>query len=330
MRRYRLIPIVASFLLIVGCNTQQGTDPVSVETEEMFLAALSGSEQPHGRFLPGDRGLLSALELTETQQTQIKSIMQEHWKQRRPLRGAAGERPSREQMEAQRQQHREALREQIHAVLTPAQQEKLAQFEAQLQRGEVPQALIDAHIARLAAEVQLSDEQVAKLKALDSWQQHLLARPGFGKRDQDRQQVRETARKHAEQVEAILTPEQQAKLQSLRNQRREQMKSRLQEHRGEWQERRLEHLSEALALTAEQREQIAGILADVEFPARGPHAERPGREQRQERMQAMQQKMQEVDARIKALLTPEQQAKFDELKQEHRQKMQHRRFGRGE
>jgi len=75
--------------------------------------------------------------------------------------------------------------------------------------------------------------------------------------------------------------------------------------RGQAMEQRLQQLDQKLQLTAEQKEKIKAILAKEAAPAKGAGAKKD----RQPLAAA-----QKVQDEIRAILTPEQQTKFDAMK----------------
>ena len=95
-----------------------------------FLAVLSGvaMAQPSEQLNRMDRmGIL--LDLDDYQKTEVQRILQEQRESMRAAREAmrdSGERPSREERVARRQQAREAVMTQMQSVLTP---EQITKFE---------------------------------------------------------------------------------------------------------------------------------------------------------------------------------------------------------
>ena len=90
------------------------------------------------------------------------------------------------------------------------------------------------------------------------------------------------------------------------------------------EERRMQHLTERLNLTAEQQEQIRPILEDETAKVNGLRAdENLSRVQRRAKQQEIRDQMYD---RINAVLTPEQQKRHDEL----RKQAQKRRIDRPE
>ena len=92
-------------------------------------------------------------------------------------------------------------------------------------------------------------------------------------------------------------------------------------HRGHSVEQRVDRLEKALSLTAEQKAEITKIYSqEMEAMSKDrPANVEPGKEPDQAAMKAHHEKMQAqreaTDAKIAALLTPEQATKFAELKQ---------------
>ena len=156
-------------LTVIGCS-DNSTDPVS---SDATLAKSSDASETFGfgsEF--GQRALGpigEVLELSDTQKEQIKTILQQH---RESFRGHGREYKkdmSFEERRAQRQAMHASLRDEIFTVLTAEQRAKAEALKAQLDNGQMPEEIIGKRLDRLREKLHLADEQVAQLKALDTW-----------------------------------------------------------------------------------------------------------------------------------------------------------------
>jgi|GEM_PF-2313472 Spy/CpxP family protein refolding chaperone len=83
--------------------------------------------------------------------------------------------------------------------------------------------------------------------------------------------------------------------------------------KGDWQEKRMEHLSYKLDLSTDQKAKLEAILKDDAATMKTS----------MEKMQAdMKARQDAVNAKIKAILTPDQAKKFDEMQKERAEKME--------
>ena len=80
-------------------------------------------------------------------------------------------------------------------------------------------------------------------------------------------------------------------------------------------ERRMQHLTEALGLTAEQQQQIAAVFAASGQQRQAIMAAALAEEDRRTKLRAL---MADAQARFRALLTPDQQKKLDAMPHEGR------------
>ena len=91
---------------------------------------------------------------------------------------------------------------------------------------------------------------------------------------------------------------------------------------GQMLEKRVERLEKALSLTEEQKAEIAKIYSEemegmaMERPGKMERGEKPDEATMKARHEQMQAKREATEAKIEALLTPEQAAKYAELKQQ--------------
>lgn len=304
-------------LLLLGCSgSTDNIDPLSPEAsilaENLALTADGSFGGRHQHLAL----LADVLELTDTQREQAKAILQKHREDSGLSKGAGREGKSREEMRAQFKERAAALHNELLGILTPEQRTKAEAIRAKLEAGEIPQEFIDKHVERLTSELSLTPEQQEQVRQLISENPPRGWRQRDGERG-DRKAFREEARarmeEHHAKMKAILTDEQYQKFEALVAKRQEGMRERVHGMRERFSERRLEHLTSALNLTEEQQQQVSGILDKAHASFDPEQIERGDREARRE---AMQQHREQVAEQIRAVLTEEQRAKFDELKAE--------------
>ncbi|MFQ5637449.1 MAG: hypothetical protein ACE5IR_05590 [bacterium] len=303
-----IIPLLA--LAILGCANGGGLAPISAESEMLAKTEIEAKLEEFPGHGPGG-GLISLLELSEEQKAQIKEIMQRHREQLKAKHGSFEGRPSREAIKEKRREMRESLQKEIARVLTSDQQAKLDELKAQLERGEIPQELVERHVNRLSADLDLSEEQQSQVRALGL--PHLPHRRHRDKESRgDFQQNREQLKEYEQKLMAILTPEQQSRFREIKKERREKFRSRLQKFGHHRFQKRLEHLTQVLNLDEEQQKQIAEI-----FQNNRPNRERfrgnRGNRNREEMQKNRRAQMEQIHAQIRSILTEEQLAKFEEL-----------------
>ncbi len=304
-------------LTVIGCSGNS-TDPVS---SDATLAKSSDASETYGfgsEF--GQRALGpigEVLELSDTQKEQIKAILQQH---RESFRGHGREYKkdmSFEERRAQRQATHACLRDEIFTVLTAEQRAKAEALKAQLDNGQMPEEIIGKRLDRLREKLHLADEQVAQLKALDTWNTLRQDRENSDGQREFHKQRNAFHEEYEKQMLNILTPEQQTLFAEMKAQRREQMKRRFHKFGEKPAQRRIEHLTDALGLDEAQQAQLEEIFANLRANFEEELQQGSGRRNRDRMRQAMHDKMSEVDERTRAILTAEQLQKYEELKAEH-------------
>lgn len=143
-------------------------------------------------------------------------------------------------------------------------------------------------VERLKSELSLTDQQVAQLTPLFQ-----------------EQQARHKARFEAmkAQLDSVLTPEQKARLEQLKAERKEKWANRKP---GEGRGERKAHGSKGEM--AKQFAEKLGLTADQQARLQ---------QMREQGMQEMKAEREAFQARLAQVLTPDQKAKWDELKQRH-------------
>lgn len=303
-------------LLLAACENKNGTDPISPVDDALALETLgktTGDDVPTSSGSP--LGIIGEiLNLTEAQKAQITALVEKDHEQMREKFAEEAGNGTFGQMAAERKAGREALFAAILGVLTAEQRAQAEAMKARLDNGQVPQEIIDYHLARLAADLQLSEEQVAQLRALGS----ALPVPGLlrgpawrgapGYSPEDRGNRRAEVRKFQEKLQAILTPEQFAAFQEMQQKRRAAARERFGDRGGRMHRGApLAWLGQALNLTDEQKEQLKGILEAF----RAQH--QPGEPLGQPQGPPPPDVMNALHQQIGQILTDEQKAKFREL-----------------
>lgn len=163
------------------------------------------------------RGMAQKLNLTAEQQTQITTILQSSRAQ------SQGVRQDSTLTAAQAQERVKAIhkasRDAVMNVLTPAQQTQLRQMMAQKRAGK------GVNARKMAQELNLSDAQKEQMKSI---RQRSTAAIMAVRNDtslspeQKRAQMKTIRTQVKDSIDAVLTPEQQAKMQEIQQERRAQ------------------------------------------------------------------------------------------------------------
>ncbi len=184
-------------------------------------------------------------------------------------------------------------------------------------------------LTRMTLELGLSPEQVERIRAIH--EDHAAKVEGL--KDLEDKDQRDRAKKEArsaqrEAINAVLTPEQQAKAEVLRAERKvaksrkNQAGERTHDERADMQVRRM---TQELGLSGGQSTKMKGIL--VQHMQRMEVAERLADEA--QRKEAMEQVKRSKQNAVKAILTPEQRARMEALKAERKAKKEHRQGRQG-
>jgi Spy/CpxP family protein refolding chaperone len=186
----------------------------------------------------------------------------------------------------------------------------------------------EARVERMTRELGLDAGQAARIKALSaSNAERVAAIKTIENEDLRRKEMRENHQAMREAVQSILTPEQRAKAEALRAERKVQRG----DAKGSWSadpeeraETRTEWMTKELALSTDQTARMKAInlqhMKKVESVKSIEDVE--------QRKKAMVEVRKSHQAAIQATLTPEQQARMKEIKAE-RKAMQEERKGEG-
>jgi len=210
------------FLALVACSGSSQT-PIAADDEALTFSQdgsdMAGFGFGRGPGMHAGGAMMAVLGLSDEQKTAIEAIVEEH---RAQMPRGEGRRSGKsfEEMQEVRKAHHDEVFAKIQEVLTPEQRAKAETLKAQLEKGEVPQELVDFHVARMTEELNLTEEQQAQVRELK------LAPPMFGRmhaegdRGELRKQRREQMQERHDKLMEILTPEQQEILEAKFAERR--------------------------------------------------------------------------------------------------------------
>lgn len=212
-------------LAVLGLSTVVGAG-LSAQAAPASNSGLNGTNNGQGagrgRHKGGRgglnlRGMAQKLNLTAEQQTQITTILQSSRAQ------SQGVRQDSSLTEAQTQERVKAIhkasRDAVMNVLTPAQQTQLRQMMAQRRAGK------GVNARKMAQELNLSDAQKEQMKSIRqrSTSAIMAVRNDTSlSPEQKRAQMKTIRTQVKDSIDAILTPEQQAKMQEIQQERRAQ------------------------------------------------------------------------------------------------------------
>ncbi|MEO0625715.1 MAG: hypothetical protein AAFY91_01925 [Bacteroidota bacterium] len=178
------------------------------------------------------------------------------------------------------------------------------------------QARVEQRLQQLSEELDLTNDQIAHLK--DFAETEGAALRERVRNTDDREVKRDLASAYMQafqaEVEATLTPEQQDELDGMREDRQEEAQERRQAMRARAQEQLVE-LVEELDLTADQRSQLNAF---VESQQAAKQEELAAATTRQEQADIHRSYAEAFKAELDTVLTEEQQAQLEEIRQEAR------------
>jgi len=318
-----IIAVILSFALL-SCSSNSALEPSSAQTSTLDKNVSQVESVDFGPGLLHDNGIFAVLNVTEEQKTQIHDLVKAKLEELRP-KERPQQRPSKEERQAKREEMRKAIEQIIMTVLTPEQQNKFTILKTQLDSGKMPEELIDYRIAKLDEKLNLTDEQKTQIKVLDTWDKLVQARNTMQENPGEaRGQMKDISQQHEQQILNILTPDQKIVFEQMKTERRKHRRGKMQRFGQRNAEQRFQHLVEALNLDESQQAKLQEIFTNLK-------QNRPDNFQDlspEERHHLMQQRMAEIDAQIKSILTPEQIELFEALKAERGPKGGHRWFGR--
>ena len=161
------------------------------------------------------------------------------------------------------------------------------------------------HAERMKAELNLNDKQFESIKAINQRYAEKLSTSGRGPSD-EKKALRE---QHRDEVNKVLTPEQQTKWEASRKEHKEHRKGQ-REHRKEFREE--------LNLSDQQKDQLKKINESHRVQRSAIMNESLTAEQRKEKLQALNEKHR---IEVKAVVTAEQ---YEKMRIERNNRKEHR------
>jgi len=210
----------------------------------------------------------------------------------------------------------------VVALLTPQQIEKFKALKESTKKGEVPVDFIEIGVNRMAKNLNLTAQQQEKIKdaQVEMWKgRHEIASTTKNPRAK-LQKMRKLRRSTKKKSMEVLT---EAQRETLKTRMKKEMKEarkgmvvrqkRMQ--RGRNFKVKMKLLSKELVLTEEQQKQVGAILKS----SIGERRENRGQGGQREGAAEMRT---EINEKIRAILTPEQQKKFDEIQKNRQSRRQ--------
>lgn len=247
--------------------------------------------------------LANELNLTDEQATQFKAIKKEMRTELKQLKGS-GDRGA---MKAVRTKYQT----QINALLTPTQQEQLQALKGNRKgKGRNPEQRVQKHLSKMAAQLELSDAQIAAAKSILN---NYATKRQELRNGEDRAGLKTLRKEQHEAVKAILTPTQLEQWETLAAERKANGKGKLSpQKQAKRMNRRVSYMTEQLNLSTNQTSQISAIFekyADQKMALRSNGEKGNWKSFRKSLKQE-----------INAVLTPEQATKWANIKGEHKRK----------
>lgn len=165
------------------------------------------------------------------------------------------------------------------------------------------------YLRELSEKLNLTDEQKTSIKAIlvsEAEDTKAVRQDGSLSDEQKQAKIKEIREKGREKINALLTPEQQKKFAEMKSEAAGRIHDGIQN--------RLEMLAKELNLTDEQKTSVKSILVAEANDVKAVMQDKSlSKEDRQTKMASIREKSNQA---IDKILTPEQQAKWAELKKE--------------
>lgn len=200
--RKQIVSMFISGLMLTGIMWAQAVQ-----------APASGGKR--GMYARGGARMFQGLNLSEDQRAKVQTILQGERSQIQALRSNTS--LSEEQKKQQARELRQANHQQLLAVLTPEQQEKMKQFHGQRMGRH---AAFNA--GRRFQALNLTDQQKSQLKPVfESSRQQMQALRSDSSLTPElrREKMQQIRQNQMAQMKSILTPEQQQQMQQMRGRR---------------------------------------------------------------------------------------------------------------
>jgi len=200
---------------------------------------------------------------------------------------------------------------------TACDEDEVAGLEAQVIEGADDEKM-ERHLATLTEELDLTDEQATRIRAIFE-EKHAEFQALRESAPEDHEARHEQFRALWEEARAsmneVLTDEQEARLEELHESRGHRGFKGGGFHGPHDPEEHLSRLTEALDLTDAQVAEIRAIFEEQRPKFEALHGD--ASEDREGRREAFMELREETHARVSAVLTEEQRARFEELKRSH-------------
>lgn len=181
--------------------------------------------------------LTQQLDLSEDQQAEVRPILVSTFEEQRAMMKKAAQEDSNVDPKEMRQQMQQAQAKADKKLATVLDDEQMKKYRALKQQGPQQDGdPVDAAVQQLDAQLDLSDDQQAKVRGILESQaeqakqlQQQLASADQQQRRSLMQKARKMQQQTSQRIEAVLTEEQVQKLHKLQQQRRQQMQKRQQQ-----------------------------------------------------------------------------------------------------
>jgi Spy/CpxP family protein refolding chaperone len=187
----------------------------------------------------------------------------------------------------------------------------------------------EARVERMTKELGLDAEQAAKIKALTTRNaERMEVIKTIEDEEVRRKEMRENQKAMREAIQSVLTPEQRAKAEAMRAER----KAQRGDGKGGWNadpekraEARTEWMTKELGLSADQAAKVKAI----QLQHMKKYADINAIEDDEHRKAAMTEVRKSQKEAVQAVLTPDQQKRLQEIKAERKAKHEQRKGGEG-
>jgi len=201
------------FALVAGLGASVALGGPALASAQDDGGAYAREHRGHHRRGGAHFGRMAGeLGLTAAQQQQMRSVMAQAREERQALR----ELPPEERRAAAREM-RQRMRAEMQAILTPEQQERAREL-----RAEHRERRFERRIERMQERLGLSDQQASQVRGIleRSQAQRARIRESSQSREDAREAMRALHQRTQNAIRGVLTPEQAAELESMREGRR--------------------------------------------------------------------------------------------------------------
>ena len=190
---------------------------------------------------------------------------------------------------------------------------------SQEEKQEMMNKRLDKRMERMTQELELTDAQVPQVRAVfesSQAQRHEIMQKYKGDREAARTELKALKQSTRAQLEGVLTADQVQKLEQLKKDHKGKRHGKRGKH-GKHGHKRFEKMSAELNLSAEQETQVKAIMKDARQEREEISSLVGSREEAKPELRELGIR---TDARIKEVLSDEQDARFDELKAQRKER----------